>query len=154
MFFFVWCYRPIASSPAPARAAQTPLNRYERRGWSLREKGKKQKLFLVLSPRPGPHGPNASGWYKRLREPISPLLLLNCDQLWQLFSCGWTILLSTVIYDLYSRIAAKYQNVRPLSTQSRSLSVFTLWDHWDTCISEYLHKDSNLEVSWNRGSFE
>ena len=25
---------------------------------------------------------------------------------------------------------------------------------WDTCISEYLHKDSNLEVSSNRGGFE
>jgi len=25
---------------------------------------------------------------------------------------------------------------------------------WDTCISEYLHKDSNLEVSSNRGDFE
>jgi len=41
----------------------------------------KQKLFLVLSPRPGPDGPNASGWYRQLREPISPLSLLNCDQL-------------------------------------------------------------------------
>jgi len=51
------------------------------RGWSLRKKGKKQKLFLVLSPRPGPDGPNASGWYRRIREPISPLSLLNCDQL-------------------------------------------------------------------------
>jgi len=51
------------------------------RGWALREKGKKQKLFLVLSPRPGPDGPNASGWYRRLCEPISPLSLLNCDQL-------------------------------------------------------------------------
>jgi len=51
------------------------------RGWELRKKGKTQKLFLVLSPRPGPDGPNASGWYRRLREPISPLSLLNCDQL-------------------------------------------------------------------------
>jgi len=25
---------------------------------------------------------------------------------------------------------------------------------WDTCISEYLHKDSKLEVSSNRGGFE
>jgi len=32
------------------------------------EKRKKTKLFLVL--RPGPDGPNASGWY-RLRETIS-----------------------------------------------------------------------------------
>jgi len=58
------------------------------RGLSLRENGKKQKLFWVLSPRPGPDGPNASGWYRRLHEPISPLSLLNCDQLWQLFSRG------------------------------------------------------------------
>jgi len=42
-------------------------------------KWKKTKLFLVLSPRPGPDGPNTSGWYRRLREPISPLSLLNCD---------------------------------------------------------------------------
>ena len=78
------------------------------RGWSLRKKGKKQKLFLVLSPRPGPDGPNVSGWYRWLRQPISPLSLLNCDQLWQLFSRGWTILLLTVIYDLDSRITDKY----------------------------------------------
>jgi len=74
-----------------------------RAGWQ--KKRKKQKLFLVLSPRPGQDGPNASGWYRRLREPISPLSLLNCDQLWQLFV--WTILLTTVIHDLDSRITAK-----------------------------------------------
>ena len=34
--------------------------------------------------------------------------MLNCDQLWQLFSRGWTILLSTVIYDLDSRINATH----------------------------------------------
>jgi len=39
---------------------------------------------------------------------ISPLSLLNCDQLWQLFSRGWTILLTTIIQDLDSRITAKY----------------------------------------------
>jgi len=50
------------------------------RGWELRKKRKK-KLFLALSPRPGPDGPNASGWYRRLRQPISPLSLLKCDQL-------------------------------------------------------------------------
>ena len=65
----------------------------DRRGWSPKRKGKNQTLFLVLSPRPGPDGPNASGWYRRLREQISPLSLLNCDQLWQLCSRGCTILL-------------------------------------------------------------
>jgi len=50
-------------------------------GMITEEKRKKQKSFLVLSSRPGQDGPNASGWYRRLREPISPLLLLNCDQL-------------------------------------------------------------------------
>jgi len=45
------------------------------------EKRGKKKLFLVLSPRPGPDFPNASGCYRRLHEPISPLSLLNCDQL-------------------------------------------------------------------------
>jgi len=80
----------------------------DRREWSPRKKGKKQKLFLVLSPRPGQAGQNTSGWYRRLREPISPLSLLNCDQLWKLFSRVWTILLVTVIYDLDCRITAKY----------------------------------------------
>jgi len=51
------------------------------RGWKLRKEGKKQKLALVLSPKPGSDGPNASGWYRRLREPILPLSLLNYDQL-------------------------------------------------------------------------
>ena len=44
-----------------------------------RKKRKKQKLFLVLNPRPGPDGPNASYWYRRLRERISPLSLLIGD---------------------------------------------------------------------------
>ena len=60
------------------------------------------------------------------------------------------LLFTTYILGLLPNI----QNVKPLSTQCRSLSVFTLWDVWDTCISEYLHKDSNLEVSSNRGGFE
>ena len=74
----------------------------------ITEEKRKKKLCLVISPRPGPDGPDASGWYRRLREPILPLSLLNCDQLWQLFSRKWTILLSTVIYDLDSRITAKH----------------------------------------------
>jgi len=65
-------------------------------------------INIQIGPRPGPDGPNASGWYRRLREPISPLSLVNSDQLWQLFSRGCTILLSAVIYDLDSRIIAKY----------------------------------------------
>ena len=56
------------------------------------KKGKK-KSFLVLSPRPGPDGPNASCWYRQLREPISPFSMFNSVQLKQLFSRGWTILL-------------------------------------------------------------
>jgi len=99
--------------------SQRQNNNPPSRGWELRKKGKKQKLFLVLSSRPGPDGPNASGWYRRLLEPISPFLMFNSVQLWQLFSSGWTILLSTIIHDLDSRITAKhskcktYQNVRP-----------------------------------------
>ena len=50
----------------------------------------------------------AWGWYGRLHEPISPLSLLNSNQLWQLFSRVWTILLSIVIYDLDPGITAKY----------------------------------------------
>jgi len=79
-----------------------------RREGMVTEEKRKKIIFLVLSPRPWPDGPNASGWYRRLREPISPLSLLNCDQLWQLFSRGRTILFSTIIYDLDSRITAKY----------------------------------------------
>ena len=33
--------------------------------------------------RPGSYGPNTSGWYGRLRGPISPLLVINSDQPWQ-----------------------------------------------------------------------
>jgi len=75
------------------------------------EKREKQKYFCFLfgtNPRPGPDGPRASDWYGRLHEPISPLLLLNSDQLWQLFFCRWIILISTVVYDLDPGIVAKY----------------------------------------------
>ena len=74
------------------------------------KRGKKKCFcfFLLLNPRPGPDGPRASGWYGRLRELISPFSVLNSDQPWQLFSLGWTILLSIVIYILDSGIAAKY----------------------------------------------
>jgi len=53
--------------------------------WGKKEKNKNYSRYslLLLSPRPGPDGPNASGWYRQLREPISPSSLLNCDQLWQ-----------------------------------------------------------------------
>jgi len=44
----------------------------------------------------------------RLREPISPFSVINSDQLWQLFSLGWTILLLIVIHNLDSGITAKY----------------------------------------------
>jgi len=53
---------------------------YYSEGMGAEEKRGK-KIFLVLSPRPWPDCPNASGWYRRFREPISPLSLLNCDQL-------------------------------------------------------------------------
>jgi len=81
---------------------------------------------LVLSPRPGPDGPNASGWYRRLRKPISSLSLLNCDQLWTaIFSC-----VNNFAFNYYSRpilrLLPNIQNVRPLTTQCRSVSVFIL----------------------------
>jgi len=62
--------------------------------------------------RPGPDGPNASGWYRRLREPISPFSVFNSVQLKQLFSHGWTILLSSVIYNVESGITNKYSNIQ------------------------------------------
>ena len=40
--------------------------------------GKNKMIF-----RPGPNGPNASGWYGRLRGPILTLSVTNCDQLWK-----------------------------------------------------------------------
>jgi len=51
------------------------------RGWRLRKK--KEIFFFGTQPKkkhPGPDGPNASGWYGRLREPISPLYIDN--QVW------------------------------------------------------------------------
>jgi len=103
---------------------------FEGRGW------RKKKLILVLSPRPGPDVPNASGWYRRLREPISPFSMFSSVQLHQLFSRGWTILLSTIIHDLDSRITAKYskcktnQNVRPMdfNTETSKIPYPTLCD--------------------------
>ena len=91
-------------------------------GMGAKEKRKKTKIIpgniksvrtnenenLVLSPRPGLDCPNASGWYKRLREPISPSSLVNCDQLSERFFSEWTILLSTIIHDLDSGNTAKY----------------------------------------------
>jgi len=89
-------------------SSQKPTLRGDGR-WGKKEKNKKSfPFFLVPNPRPGPDGPRASGWYGRLREPISPLSLLNSHQLWQLFSRRWTILLSTVINDLDHGITAKY----------------------------------------------
>jgi len=73
------------------------------------KKGEKNDFFFwVPNPRPGPDGPLVSGWYERLHELISPLSLLNSDQLRQLFSRRWTILLVTVINDLDPGITAKY----------------------------------------------
>jgi len=108
---------------------------FGRGGDGVRKKGKKQKLFLVLSPRPGPDGPNASGWYRRLREPISPFSMFNSVQLCStLFNYniyfGWTILLLTIIHDLDSSLDSRttvkyskcktYQNVTPMNIWQKS----------------------------------
>ena len=125
-------------------------------------KRKKNKSFLVLSPRPGPDGPNASGWYRRLHEPISPLSLLNCDQLWQLFFRGWTILHSTIIHDLDSRISAKYSKCQPFSYSMQvsfrfhplrcsvillSLNICTKTRTWRFHRTEEV--SNNFSVSWH-----
>jgi len=55
-------------------------------GIEAEQKGKKQKDFLVPSPKkkqPGPDGPNALGWCGRLRGPILPLSLIDSDKLEQ-----------------------------------------------------------------------
>ena len=53
---------------------------------SWAKKGKNKKSFWYPTPkknRAGPDGPNASGWYERLRRPISPLSVFKSVQLWQ-----------------------------------------------------------------------
>jgi len=69
-------------------------------GWVFETQERKKE-------RPGPDGPRASGWYGQLRVPISLFLVLNSDQIWQLFSLAWTIFLPMVIYNLDSGIPAK-----------------------------------------------
>ena len=96
---------------------------------------------MVLIPRPGQDGPNQSGWYRRLREPILPFSMFNSVQLWQLFSRCWTIFLSTVIYDLDSRIPAKYSKCQHLFLLNAGLFPFSLSE-----ISEILY----LRVSAQR----
>ena len=59
-----------------------------KKGMGAEEKGTKQidfSFFLVPNPRPVPDGPRASVCYGRLRELNSPLSVINCDQLLQLF---------------------------------------------------------------------
>ena len=70
---------------------------------------KNQKNILGTQPKA------LAGWPKRLRlvqaTPWADFAVLDvqlCSTITQLFSRGWTILLSTIIYDLDSRIAAKY----------------------------------------------
>ena len=60
----------LATRPGPSRGDGS---------WGKKEKN--TKLLLVLSPRPGPDGSNASGWYRRLREPILPFSMFNSVQL-------------------------------------------------------------------------
>jgi len=43
--------------------------------WKLNKIGKKQEVLLVSNPRPGPDGPNASGWYRRFRMQKLTLLV-------------------------------------------------------------------------------
>ena len=51
-------------------------------GWAKKEKNKKIFGYLAQQKtQPGPDGPKASGWYGRLRGPISPLSLIHSDQL-------------------------------------------------------------------------
>ena len=50
-------------------------------GWPDPQKDKQKVNFVLkLQPRPGPNGPNASGWCGRTRGPISPLLVIKCNQ--------------------------------------------------------------------------
>jgi len=52
----------------------------DRRRWRLSKKTKIKKIFWYQAQEktePGPDGPNALGWYGRLRGPISPLSLIN-----------------------------------------------------------------------------
>jgi len=52
-------------------------------GMGAEEKRGKKKLLLVLSPRPGPDGPNASGWYRQLRTVLD---VQHCSTITPIFS--------------------------------------------------------------------
>jgi len=87
------------------------------RGVKYEQTRKNTTRFLV--PRPGQGGPNASGWYGRLREPISQLLVIKSYQLWlqachvpwHLLANGiflprlsiWSFCTPTVIFDTTNR---------------------------------------------------
>jgi len=77
--------------------------------WAKKEKNEKYfSFFLVLNPSLGRMSQAPKTGYDQLREPISLSSVLNSDELWQLFSLAWTILLPIVIYNLVSGIPAKY----------------------------------------------
>jgi len=75
---------PSASSHMDASHCSRELNQKrfatDRRRWRLSKKTKIKKIFWYQAQEktePGPDGPNALGWYGRLRGPISPLSLIN-----------------------------------------------------------------------------
>jgi len=73
----------------------------------------------------------------RLRNLISLFLVLNSDQLWQLFSPAWTILLPIVICNLDSGITVKYSKTLAtgLFLLNLVLFLFPLPEMlWDTCM--------------------
>ena len=50
-------------------------------GMEAKQQNRDKRFFGTQPKKNGPDGPNASRWYGQLRGPISPLLVLNSDQL-------------------------------------------------------------------------
>jgi len=123
--------------------------------WGKKEKRKKTKIIF------GTQSKARAGWPKRLRlvqaTPRADFVVITA-QLWSTVTAifSWV---NNFAFNCYLR--PRFQDycqifkMSDLFLLNACLFPFSLSEMlWDTCISEYLHKDSNLEVSSNRGGFE
>ena len=108
---------------------------------------KRKKIKII----PGTHPKARAEWPKRLSlVQATPwadfaLSLFNCDQLWQLFSRGWTILYSTIIHNLDSRITTKYSKCQTSFYSMQVSFCFHSLRCSEILVSPSICKDSNLE---------
>jgi len=88
---------------------------------------------------PGLDGPNTSGWYGRLRGLISPLLLLNSDQLWQQ---------SFYVWHLLGKLLPPPDNCELLHSQKRPTTWYwgQIWSFRSPAI-DFLYQ--KIVQSWN-----